>query len=68
MKRTGRPRNPEIRSEDLHCERENKTTEHRRWRRGVDSSGQPRYVWICAGCHNETNKAAAKAQAERSGS
>jgi hypothetical protein len=25
---------------------------------GVDSEGQPRLIWACASCHNETNKQA----------
>ena len=55
--KTGRPRSTDIETEVRRCAREDEDTEHRRWRRGLDSDGKPRYVWICAGCHNEDNKA-----------
>jgi hypothetical protein len=55
----GRPRSANIPSEDRHCDKEQRVTEHRQWRRGLDSEGHERLVWICAGCHNEANKASA---------
>lgn len=54
--KTGRPRSIDIPTKVEHCPRQNKPTEHRRWRRGVDKDGQPRLVWICTECHNEDNK------------
>jgi hypothetical protein len=54
----GRPRRVDIPTTVRHCPREGRDTEWRQWRKGVDREGQPRLIWACASCHNETNKQA----------
>jgi hypothetical protein len=58
MTKRGRPRSKAIPTEVMHCEHHGRDCEHRQWRRGVDSAGQRRLVWICAERQNEANKAA----------
>ena len=54
----GRPRSKNIRTDVRHCEYHKKDCEHREWRRGLDTNGLPRLVWICTQKQNELNKAA----------
>jgi hypothetical protein len=53
----GRPRDPNIASEDRYCEEHKRNCEHRRWKRGKNADGTPRYRWVCALLQNERNKA-----------
>lgn len=53
----GRPRDPNIPSETLHCNYHNRNCEHRRWKRGRNKDGSQRYRWVCAQYKNEANQA-----------
>ena len=56
--RRGRPRSRDIPSQVMHCDYHGQDCEHRQWRRGLDTDGNPRLVWVCTQKQNETNKAA----------
>lgn len=60
----GRPRSKHIPSAVMHCEHHDRDCEHRQWRRGLDTAGEPRLVWICAEWQNETNKSRYAARKE----